>query len=296
MRILYIGCVESSYLELKLLLEHKKDIVGIVTKKSSKFNADFVDLSPLAKQYNIDCKYAKNINDEENVQFIKQCQPDVIYCFGWSQLIKKEILDIPSMGVIGTHPTELPYNRGRHPIIWALVLGLEETASTFFVMNEGADAGEIISQRKIQIQETDYARDLYDKITKAECDQILEFTSKLETGSCVKRKQDIRNGNVWRKRGEEDGAIDWRMSAKAIYNLVRALSHPYVGAHFSYKGINYKVWRTERIENREYQNMEPGKVMKVVSETDFYVKVYDGLIHIIDCDRISVAEGEYLDH
>ena len=41
MRIIFVGCVESSYLELKLLLEHKKDVVGVVTKEASKFNADF---------------------------------------------------------------------------------------------------------------------------------------------------------------------------------------------------------------------------------------------------------------
>ncbi|MFQ8877714.1 MAG: hypothetical protein ACLR7N_03875 [Roseburia hominis] len=45
-----------------------------------------------------------------------------------------------------------------------------------------------------------------------------------------------RGGNVWRKRGKRDGEIDWRMSSRAIYNLVRALTKPYVGAHFVYRG------------------------------------------------------------
>ena len=294
MRILYVGCVESSYLELKLLLEHKKDVVGIITKKASKFHADFVDLRPLADQYKISYRYADNINDADTIKFVKDCRPDVIYCFGWSQLIKKEILDIPPLGVIGTHPAELPYNRGRHPVIWALVLGLEYTASTFFIMDEGADTGDIISQRKIKIDETDYARDLYDKITEAECEQILEFTADLEKGSCVKKKQGVTVGNTWRKRGETDGMIDWRMSGKAIYNLVRALSHPYVGAHFVYNDKKYKVWRAERTDGQKYQNIEPGKVIKVVSETDFYVKAYDELIHILDCDQITISEGEYI--
>ncbi len=294
MRIIFVGCVESSYLELKLLLEHKKDVVGVVTKEASKFNADFVDLKPLADQYRISCKYTKNINDADTVEYVRNCRPDVIYCFGWSQLIKKEILDIPPLGVIGTHPSELPYNRGRHPIIWALVLGLKYTASTFFVMDENADTGDIISQRTIKIEDTDYARDLYDKITKAECEQILEFTSALEQGSCVKRKQEAAAGNAWRKRGEKDGLIDWRMSGAAIYNLVRALSHPYIGAHFTHKDRIYKVWRTERLDGQKYQHIEPGKVIKVVSETDFYVKAYDELVHITDCDRIVLTEGEYL--
>lgn len=161
-------------------------------------------------------------------------------------------------------------------------------------MNEGADTGDIISQRKIKIDDSDYARDLYDKITKAECEQILEFTSDLEKGCSERKKQVREDGNSWRKRGEADGVIDWRMSGIAIYNLVRALSHPYVGAHFIYKDRKYKVWRTERIDGRKYQNIEPGKIIKVVSKTDFYVKAYDELIHILDCDQITLLEGEYL--
>lgn len=137
MRIVYIGCVESSYRGLKTLLDEKKEVVGVITKESSDFNADFVDLAPLAGEYQIPCKYAKNVNDTEIKEFIRECAPDVIYCFGWSQLIREEILDMPPLGVIGLHPAELPHNRGRHPLIWALALGLETTACTFFVMNAG---------------------------------------------------------------------------------------------------------------------------------------------------------------
>lgn len=132
MKILYIGCVQSSYKELKLLIDNHKDVVGVITKESSKFNSDFCDISDLAIQNNIPYLYVNNINDENGVSFIKKQNPDVIYCFGWSQLIKSEILEIPKLGVIGTHPAELPHNRGRHPIIWALVLGLEKTAASPF--------------------------------------------------------------------------------------------------------------------------------------------------------------------
>jgi methionyl-tRNA formyltransferase len=32
------------------------------------------------------------------------------------------------------------------------------------------------------------------------------------------------------------------MSANSIFDLVRALTHPYVGAHFVVEGIRIKVW------------------------------------------------------
>lgn len=294
MRIIYIGCVKASYIELKILLEQKKDIVAIITKESSIFNSDFVDLKPLGEKYNIPSKYADDINDLDIVNFIKKFMPDVIYCFGWSQIIKENILKIPKLGVIGTHPTQLPYNRGRHPIIWALALGLESTASTFFVMDEKADTGDIISQKKVEIDYKDYAKDLYDKITQLECEQIIEFTEALENGTYKLIKQDKLVGNIWRKRIEEDGKIDWRMSSRGIYNLVRALSHPYIGAYFMYKEKKIKVWRTEEIEDVKFRNIEPGKIIKYNSGEDFYVKAYDNIIHVVACDEFKAEVGEYL--
>lgn len=295
MKILFVGCVESSYSLLKILLDNKKDVVGVITKNSSGINADFVDLSDLCREYGIDYFYVRNINDADSVVFIKKKQPDIIYCFGWSQIIKKEVLGIPPKGVVGFHPAELPCNRGRHPIIWALVLGLKRTASTFFLMDEGADTGAVISQEIIEIQEKDYAQDLYNHIIAAAGQQVLRFTGELEAGSCKLQKQNVEDGNVWRKRGKADGKIDWRMSSRAIYNLVRGLSHPYVGAHLVYQGCDYKVWRTEEVITEDYKNIEPGKVLKKISNQEFYVKAYDNIIHILECDILGIEEGEYLE-
>ncbi len=294
MRILFIGCVESSLAQLQLLLDSGKDIVGVVTRKKSDFNADFCDISILCRDKEIPFIYSQNINDDETRAFIESCHPDIGYCFGWSQLIRHEVLRIPSMGIIGNHPAELPHNRGRHPIIWALVLGLSQTASTFFRMDEGADTGDIISQEIIPIEYTDYARDLYDKITKSECSQILRFTEELENGALVPIKQKSKEGNSWRKRSVTDGMIDWRMSTRAIYNLVRGLSSPYPGATFEYNSDMIRIWRCEEIDAYGYKNIEPGKIIKVNNCKDYIIKAYDGLIHVLDGDEFNGKEGDYL--
>lgn len=294
MRILFIGCVQSSYRELKILLDNQKDVVGVITKSASNFNSDFCDISSLAIEYDIPYKYVKNINDEDNINFISMLKPDVIYCFGWSQLIDKKILNIPHLGVIGAHPAELPNNRGRHPIIWALVLGLTRTAASFFRMDENADTGEIIAQEIVPIYYKDYAIDLYNRIENVECKLILQFTDELEKGINHPIKQEQNVGNSWRKRSRVDGKIDWRMTSNAIYNLVRALSRPYPGAEFEYDGKSITVWRVEEVISDKYFNIEPGKVVKYNSEQDFYVKAYDNLVHIMECSANNVKEGDYL--
>lgn len=293
-KILFIGTVEFSFKALSTLIENKFQIVGILSKKESNFNSDYYDLTPLAEDNNIPIIYRTKDNKDEIISFIKSLNPDIIYCFGWSHILTKSVLSIPKYGVIGFHPAELPNNRGRHPIIWALFLGLKQTSSTFFIMDEGADTGDIISQEKIKIID-DNAYTLYNKIISVALKQIVTFTIELETKDVFlnKIKQDKTQGNSWRKRTKQDGKIDFRMTSNAILNLVKALSRPYLGAHVEFQNQDVKIWNV-RDEKSNLSNFEPGKVLEIIG-TDIIVKTYDGAIRILEHEfKIAPIIGEYL--
>lgn len=294
MRILFIGTVEFSKRILEKLIELNCNIVSVLTKEKSKYNSDFVNLSELCIRNNLEYKYFNNINEFETIKYIKSKEPDIIFCFGLSQLIGKELLNIPPMGVLGYHPALLPQNRGRHPIIWALALGLKETGSTFFFMNEDADSGDILSQEKIEINYSDDAKSLYEKITSIALKQVENFIPLLENGTYKTIKQDNVISNYWRKRSEKDGEIDWRMSSYTIYNLVRALTRPYPGAYFFYKNKKVRVWKVNEVRTNRYDNLEPGKVIKNNNGV-LLIKAGDNCIEITDCDLGEIImEGEYL--
>lgn len=295
MKALFIGCVESSAAFLKTLIEAEADIVGVITKQESEFNSDFVDLSDIAKQNKIPYLYVKNINNNHTYEFIRELHPEVGFCMGWSQLIKKELLDMFPQGIIGFHPTALPQNRGRHPLIWALALGLNETASSFFILDETADTGKVISQERVPILYEDNARTLYDKVMAAAKVQLKELWSDICKNNIQTIVDKEQKGNTWRKRGRDDGRIDWRMSGRNIYNLIRALSEPYAGAHFEYNGYDYKVWEAKELEDALYKNIEPGKIVEVREDRHFVVKTGDGLIELIRFDRqFTPHAGIYL--
>ena len=296
MRIVFIGTVEFSYRALEALIEHNFDVVGVITKRKSDFNADFCDLTPLTDKYQIPTFFRKKDNEEDLMAFLKDKNPDVIYCFGWSHILPSEILSIPKYGVVGFHPAELPNNRGRHPLIWAIFLGLKRTASTFFIMDEGADTGDIISQEIVAIEETDTAETLYKKVGEVAIKQIIDFSKEFELKgeNIERRKQNIAEGNAWRKRGKVDGQIDFRMSSEAIYNLVRALTQPYVGAHIKLDGEKeVKIWKVIK-KSCNFANYEPGKVLEV-ENNKILVKTYDGAIQIVEHEFLELPKkGQYL--
>ncbi len=292
MKIILIGAVKFSKEMLKTLIDNNSNILGVVTSNNTEMNSDYSDLTSICKQNKIPCHITDDINSQKTISWIKQYNADVVYCFGWSRLIKKDLISLPPLGIIGYHPTELPKNRGRHPIIWSLVLGLKETASTFFIMNEEADSGDIVSQIKIKIDQNDNAKSLYDKLTFIARNQVIEITNNLGNLKNIKQKES--KSNIWRKRSKKDGIIDWRMSAKSIHNLVRALSNPYPGAHFVFKDKEYKVLETELVKIKDIQNIEPGKVIDIDENGKPIIMCGDQCIKLLQLDSIILNKGDYL--
>ncbi|WP_320667173.1 formyltransferase family protein [Prochlorococcus sp. MIT 1307] len=294
MRILFFGSVEFSKHALSLLISEGHEIIGVCTLESSEFNSDFYDLSIISKKNNIPFLYVNHNNEQKTILWIHSLKPDVIYCFGWSRLLSDKILKIAPLGVVGYHPAYLPKNRGRHPIIWALSLGLEITASTFFIMESKADSGDIISQVEVPITHEDDANSLYNKLIVIALDQIRSFTPLLASNKIFAKKQNHKLANIWRKRTPKDGIIDWRMSSKNIRNLIRALTKPYCGASFIYKCKEYKVWESE-LTSCDQDNIEPGKILRIYENNTLIVKCGEGAIKLTKMDAFNRLEiGEYL--
>lgn len=262
MRVTFIGSVLFSRTILAALASLPGvEIAGVVTRTRAPQSGDFACLSPDAEALDVPCLTADDSTDAELEDWIRQTAPEIIFCIGWNRLLRANILDIPANGVVGYHPTALPENRGRHPIIWALALGLDRTASSFFLMDTGADTGAIIDQEPIAISPEDDAATLYARLEEIAPAQIRRFVPKLLDGSLIPQPQNPEDGNTWRKRTPADGQIDWRMSAHAIQNLVRALTHPYPGATCRHEETDAIIWKAEVVTGTP-QNLEPGKVLE----------------------------------
>ena len=282
-KIIFIGTVIFSKKILLKLLSMNIKIEMIICKKNSSFNSDFADLSSIAKKNNIKYHYTDNINSKKTEKIIRSILPDVIFCFGWSQLIHKHILSIPSLGIVGFHPSNIKLNRGCNPITWALVLGLKKTASTFFWINKKIDNGKIINSKDVKILNNDNAYSLYNRIIKTAYSQIPIILKEINNKNLKISKKIQQTGVYWRRRKFADGQIDWRMRAVDIHNLIRGLSYPYVGAHFIYKKHLIKVWKSKKTQ-KKLPYYVPGQIINV-SKKNVEIKCGEGTIIIDKTDK-----------
>jgi len=162
-------------------------------------------------------------------------------------------------------------------------------------MDEGADSGPILSQKKFGITNKDTAQTLYSKLKELSTIQVAEFLPTLIAGNYDTIVQDSDKANYWRKRSVGDGMIDWRMSEDAILKLIRALTKPYPGAQCNYQNSVITVWGARACTKRLPPNIEPGKIVKVSNEGNPVVKCFDGAVEIMNFESdVQFIEGEYL--
>ncbi len=184
---------------------------------------------------------------------------------GWSQLLKKNIIQTSKFGVIGSHPTELPKYRGRAPIPWSIIKELRESALTFFYIEEGIDDGDIFAQEFFSISSEDDATSLYARITNLGKKMIIENLKLLQNNNAKRIKQDQSKFiEYWSKRIPDDGLIDWSKPCKEIDILIRATTHPYPGAFTFYKNQKIVIWKAYFYETKI---SKPGKILDITNDS-----------------------------
>jgi len=260
------------------ILNNGGNVIAVWTIDKSLSNniSDYASFEDITNKYCVPLYKSKKIDDAA-IAKIRELNPDMIFVFGWSQLLPNELLNIPPKGCIGMHPTLLPRGRGRAAIPWALIKGLDKTGLTLFYLSEGADTGDIIGQKEIAIEFEDCAESLYNKVISAGRNLISEYLPKLESDATPRIKQDEKSATLWPKRIPDDGLIDWNKSPIEIYNWIRGLSHPYPGAFSYYKNKKICIYSAKYVD--KLSNVEPGTIMEI-SEQGLMVSAWEYAILI----------------
>lgn len=213
-------------------------------------------------------------------------KPSIIYSFSYRHLIPESMLELAPLGAFNLHPSLLPAYRGRAPVNWVLVNGERETGVTLHHMVARADAGDIVGQRAVAIDDSDNARTLYHKLVPLGVELIDELHPKIVAGIAPRRKMDIAKGSYFGRRRPEDGRIDWRWPARRIFNLVRAVTHPYPGAFCFVDGRKLLVWEA-KIGAENGPCGAPGKVVRELADGALEIAAGDGSVIV----KVAQFEG-----
>lgn len=225
--------------------------------------------------------------DEAEIELYRSLGAELVFSFYYRAMIPKKILEAPRLGAYNMHGALLPKYRGRACVNWAVLNGETKTGATLHVMTEKADRGDIVDREAVEIKFTDSAHDVFMKVAEAARKIIARKLPELEADTAPRVPQNEAEATYFGRRRPEDGRIDWNRSAVEIYNLVRAVTHPFPGAFAYIGGRKYYIWRARPIEGEA----KPGEI---VSYRPLVVGTGAGLLKILSIQPEGGEEGECL--
>lgn len=259
--IIVFGYHDVGYECLEALLQGRRRVLAVFTHRDHPGeNIWFKSVAGLARQHRIPVHTPESVNTPEWIARIRELEPDIIFSFYYRNLICQEILDLPRLGAFNMHGSLLPKYRGRVPVNWAVLNGETETGATLHYMVNRPDAGDIVDQQAVPIGPRDTAQDVFIKVTAAARKILERRLDAIEQGRAPRRPQDEAQATYYGGRKPEDGRIDWRADARRIFDLIRAVTHPYPGAFTEVDGRRFYVWWAEP---REHCPGTPGEVVSV---------------------------------
>lgn len=260
MRIVFITHNDLGLSCLEGLADLGADIKAIYTRPKKEDNADQTDLESFADDNSDALHRVQSVNTDRVKEQLRAYNPDLLFVIGWSRLVDKDVLNIPSVAALGMHPAPLPRGRGRAPIAWSLIKGLDKTSLSFFHLVEEADAGDLVGQEPIQITPEDDATSLYNKVVDTGEDLIRQYYPEFEAGHIPRQSQDDSVATWWPKREPHHGLIDWTQSPEQVYNWIRGQTRPYPGAFSYLDNEKVTVWKANPPDD-ERAFVNPGEIM-----------------------------------
>lgn len=249
------------------ILDNGHSVVAMISMPKKFLPNNSVNVEQFAIQNNISYHEYQDINSKHSVSTIQNYDPDYIFS-SWPKIIAKEVLDLSKFFSIGSHPTELPFNRGRHPLHWIINLGIQETHLSFFKIDEGIDTGDIILQHPVKVGKKDTIIELNHKINKAAYEASKILCKKLILEFNLSGKSQNHNiANYWRMRTPHDVTIDPRMPADLIINIVNSFTKPYPCANLIFKKYIIKIEKATIVKTAqsliEVKRIEPGRLISI---------------------------------
>jgi methionyl-tRNA formyltransferase len=197
---------------------------------------------------------------------------------------------------VNVHYAPLPQYRGRANVNWALINGESAVGITIHELSPGLDAGDILFQQLVPIDESQTIGDLYDALNELQerhlGETVLRFINGYE-GTL----QDEREATYGCSRGPDDGEIDWSQTTDRIHRFIRALTDPFPGAFTFFHGKRLIVWAAKPVSDPpKYVGRIPGKVIRISAANGTVdVLTGDGVIRLSEVQfdgdpRVPAAE------
>lgn len=201
---------------LEALVQAGHDVVAIfseLTDDQYNFNAE---VTAISAELNVPIYYGRIT--AENIQYLAEKGCDVLISGAYSYKIPS--LEGTGIKGINVHPTHLPEGRGPWPLPWLILKEKETTALTAHKLVDEMDAGDILAQKEILLQQGETIDTLSAKLKMQAPDLVLDVLDDLE--NVWEKAVAQGEGEYWEMPSEKDYTLNPKSSVKEIDKTIRA--------------------------------------------------------------------------
>jgi len=153
--------------------------------------------------------------DNDFLTQLSKFHADVFVVAAYAKILPQALLDIPTLGVIGVHPSLLPRYRGASPIQSALLASETTTGVTLYEMDSKMDHGPVYISRELSVDSGTYC-ELQDRLAALSSSMVLELFESLSNGSARSSVQNHAEATFTGKFVTEDGYVSPMILDKAV--------------------------------------------------------------------------------
>lgn len=291
LKVVFMGTPTFAVPVLKTLIENTNVVLVVTQADALVGRKKILTPSPIkqvALENNIDVFTPNKI--KEDYQKILEVNPDIIITCAYGQIIPKILLESPTHKCVNVHASLLPKYRGGSPISKSIINGDKETGITIMYMAEGMDDGDIITQKSLEILETDNIHTLSTKLSKLGSELLLETLPSILNKTCNVTKQNESEVTFAFVPKRSDELLDFNDNATNLHNKVRGLT-PFTYCLFD--GSEMKIIET-KIVDKEYDG-NVGEIVDVDKES-FTIKCGKNALKVLEITPFSKKQMRVKDY
>ena len=191
----------------------------------------------------------ESANSEYVINFIKSNNIDYVFCIGFGEILKREIIDSPFQGVINIHPGILPLNRGADPITPVILGKVKKAGVTIHYIDEGIDTGKIIISEELKSFKNNSFIGLQSRLGILASLMIKNLTAQIKNLNSIATPPSSEEiSKYYRKSNNDDRLFDFEMTSEKINSIIRAYSNLPNNAFFIFKNHKIYIQQCEIIE------------------------------------------------
>lgn len=229
LKIVFFGTPDFAVASLKALVEAGAHVVAVVTAPDKPAGRGMQLQASAVKQYaiaqSIPVLQPEKLKNPDFIDELKKLNADVHIVVAF-RMLPEVVWNMPRLGTVNVHASLLPQYRGAAPINWAIINGETETGVTTFRLKHEIDTGDILLQKKIEIDPQDNIGSLYQKLMAEGGKLLVETIVGLAEGTVKEIPQESIAGDIKHapKIFKEHTLIDWNKPVTQIHNLIRGMS------------------------------------------------------------------------